>query len=83
MTLTPTAAAGFAFTGFGGACSGGSCTIALGFDAAVTATFTALQRLGVPSRLLYFPDENHWVLKPENAVLWHDTVLDWLARWTA
>ena len=47
------------------------------------ATFTALQRLGVPSRLLYFPDENHWVLKPENSVLWHDTVLDWLARWTA
>jgi dipeptidyl aminopeptidase/acylaminoacyl peptidase len=47
------------------------------------AMFTALQRRGVPSRLLYFPDENHWVLKPENSVLWHDTVLDWLARWTA
>lgn len=47
VTLTPTAAAGFAFTGFGGACSGGSCTIALGFDAAVTATFTALHKLSV------------------------------------
>jgi dipeptidyl aminopeptidase/acylaminoacyl peptidase len=47
------------------------------------AMFTALQRRGVPSRLLYFPDENHWVAKPENSVLWHDTVLDWLARWTS
>ncbi len=46
------------------------------------ATFTALQRRGIPSKLLYFPDENHWVLKPQNSVLWHDTVLDWLDRWT-
>ena len=46
------------------------------------ATFTALQRMGIPSRFLYFPDENHWVLKPQNSVLWHDTVLDWLDRWT-
>ena len=46
------------------------------------ATFTALQRRGIPSRLLVFPDENHWVLKPANSVLWHQTVLDWLARWT-
>jgi dipeptidyl aminopeptidase/acylaminoacyl peptidase len=46
------------------------------------ATFTALQRKGVPSRFLYFPDENHWVLKPHNSILWHDTVLQWLARWT-
>ncbi|KAL0084076.1 Alpha/Beta hydrolase protein [Phycomyces blakesleeanus] len=35
------------------------------------ATFTALQRQGVPSRLLYFPDENHWVLKPANSLRWH------------
>jgi len=41
-------------------------------------TFTALQRQGVPSKLLVFPDENHWVLKPANSVLWHHTVLDWL-----
>jgi dipeptidyl aminopeptidase/acylaminoacyl peptidase len=45
-------------------------------------TFTALQRKGIPSKFLYFPDENHWVLKPQNSVLWHDTVLDWLDRWT-
>ena len=42
------------------------------------ATFTALQRLGVPSRLLVFPDENHWVLKPANSLQWHETVLKWL-----
>ncbi|MFL5722091.1 MAG: prolyl oligopeptidase family serine peptidase [Chloroflexota bacterium] len=47
------------------------------------AMFTALQRQGVPSRFLHFPDENHWVLKPQNSVLWHDTVLEWLDRWTA
>ena len=46
------------------------------------ATFTALQRKGIPSKFLYFPDENHWVLKPANSILWHDTVLDWLDRWT-
>lgn len=46
------------------------------------STFTALQRKGIPSRFLYFPDENHWVLKPANSVLWHDTVIDWLKRWT-
>jgi dipeptidyl aminopeptidase/acylaminoacyl peptidase len=46
------------------------------------AAFTALQRQGIPSKLLYFPDENHWVLKPHNSVLWYDTVLDWLDRWT-
>jgi len=44
-------------------------------------TFTALQRRGIPSRFLYFPDENHWVLKPRNSVLWHETVLEWLGRW--
>jgi dipeptidyl aminopeptidase/acylaminoacyl peptidase len=40
--------------------------------------FTALQRQGVESKLLVFPDENHWVLKPANSVLWHHTVLGWL-----
>jgi dipeptidyl aminopeptidase/acylaminoacyl peptidase len=43
--------------------------------------FTALQRRGVPSRFLHFPEENHWVLSPANSLLWHETVLDWLARW--
>ena len=42
------------------------------------ATFTALQRRGIESRLLIFPDENHWVLKPANSVLWYHTVLGWL-----
>jgi dipeptidyl aminopeptidase/acylaminoacyl peptidase len=46
------------------------------------ATFTALQRRGIPSQFLYFPDENHWVLKPANSILWHETVLAWLDRWT-
>lgn len=41
--------------------------------------FTTLQRQGVPSKLLYFPDEGHWVLKPANSELWHKTVFDWLA----
>ncbi|PRC91193.1 alpha/beta hydrolase family protein [Solimicrobium silvestre] len=40
--------------------------------------FTALQRQGIESKFLVFPDENHWVLKPANSVLWHHTVLDWL-----
>jgi dipeptidyl aminopeptidase/acylaminoacyl peptidase len=44
--------------------------------------FTALQRLGVPSKMLYFPDEGHWVLKPQNSKLWHETVEDWCDRWT-
>jgi dipeptidyl aminopeptidase/acylaminoacyl peptidase len=43
--------------------------------------FTTLQRLGVPSELLYFPDEGHWVNKPQNRLLWNKTFLDWLARW--
>jgi dipeptidyl aminopeptidase/acylaminoacyl peptidase len=42
------------------------------------STFTALQRRGVESRLLVFPNENHWVLKPNNSLLWHKTVFDWL-----
>jgi len=43
--------------------------------------FTTLQRQGVPSRLLYFPDEGHWINKPQNSALWYHTVLDWLGRW--
>ncbi len=44
--------------------------------------FTALQRRGVPSRLVMFPDENHWVLKPRNSLQWHEEVLGWLRKWT-
>jgi len=40
--------------------------------------FSALQRRGIPSKLLYFPDEGHWVLKPQNSQLWYKTVLGWL-----
>ena len=47
------------------------------------ATFTALQRRGIPSRLLIFPDENHWVLKPANSIQWHREVEAWLNKWTA
>ena len=46
------------------------------------AAFTALQRRGIPSRLLSFPDENHWVLKGKNSVQWHSQVFDWIHRWT-
>jgi len=45
------------------------------------SSFTALQRRGIPSMLLYFPDENHWVLKPQNSILWHKTVIGWLDKW--
>jgi len=43
--------------------------------------FTALQRRGVPSKMLYFPDEGHWVLKPQNSKLWYATVGGWLDQW--
>jgi dipeptidyl aminopeptidase/acylaminoacyl peptidase len=43
--------------------------------------FTALQLQKVPSKLLLFPDEGHWVLKPQNSVLWYKTVIDWLDSW--
>ncbi len=46
------------------------------------AMFTALQRQGVPSRLVVFPDENHWVLKPANSVRWYQEVISWLGRWS-
>jgi dipeptidyl aminopeptidase/acylaminoacyl peptidase len=51
-------------------------------DSQGIAVFTALQRQGIPSELLYFPNENHWVLKPADSVQWYDTVLAWLNRWT-
>jgi dipeptidyl aminopeptidase/acylaminoacyl peptidase len=44
--------------------------------------FTTLQTLGVPSKMLYFPDEGHWVLKPQNSQLWYKTVNDWVDQWT-
>ena len=44
--------------------------------------FTTLQRLKVPSKMLYFPNENHWVLKPQDSRLWWKTVTDWVDEWT-
>src|SRR6476661_2686609 len=43
--------------------------------------FTTLQRLGIPSKMLYFPAEGHWVLKPQNSRLWYKTVNDWVDQW--
>jgi len=43
--------------------------------------FNALQSQGVPSKLVIFPDEGHWILKPQNSELWHKTFLDWLAKY--
>jgi dipeptidyl aminopeptidase/acylaminoacyl peptidase len=50
--------------------------VSQGFD-----LFTTLQRLKVPSEMLYFPDEGHWVLKPQNSRLWYKTVNDWVDQW--
>jgi dipeptidyl aminopeptidase/acylaminoacyl peptidase len=44
--------------------------------------FTTLQRLKIPSKMLYFPDEGHWVLKPQNSQLWYKTVNGWVDEWT-
>jgi dipeptidyl aminopeptidase/acylaminoacyl peptidase len=52
--------------------------VSQGFD-----LFTTLQRLKVSSKMLYFPDEGHWVLKPQNSQLWYRTVNDWVDQWTA
>ena len=45
------------------------------------AAYNAAQMMGVPSRLLIFPDENHWILKPQNAMLWHREYFRWLNEW--
>ncbi|HET9405858.1 MAG TPA: S9 family peptidase [Candidatus Sulfotelmatobacter sp.] len=50
--------------------------VSQGFD-----LFTTLQMLGVPSKMLYFPDEGHWILKPQNSQLWYKTVNDWVDQW--
>jgi dipeptidyl aminopeptidase/acylaminoacyl peptidase len=43
--------------------------------------YGVLQAKGVPTRLLHFPDENHWVLKPHNSIRWYEEVLEWIDRW--
>ena len=45
------------------------------------AAFNAAQMMGVPSKLVVFPEENHWILQPQNALFWHRTFFDWLDRW--
>ena len=45
------------------------------------AAFNAAQMMGVPSKLIVFPDENHWILKPQNALYWHRSYFEWLSRW--
>ena len=45
------------------------------------AAFNAAQMMGVPSKLLIFPDENHWILQPQNALFWHRNFYDWLYKW--
>ncbi|PYJ72093.1 MAG: S9 family peptidase, partial [Verrucomicrobia bacterium] len=50
--------------------------VSQGFD-----LFTTLQVLKVPSKMLYLPDEGHWVLKPQNSRLWYKTVNDWVDQW--
>ena len=45
------------------------------------AAFNAAQMMGVPSKLIVFPEENHWILKPQNALFWHRSFFDWLDRW--
>jgi len=45
------------------------------------ASFTALQRKGIPSKLLVNPDENHWVLKPKNSIRWYGEVFEWLGTY--
>ena len=43
--------------------------------------FNAARMRGIPAELLLFPDENHWVLKPQNGILWQRTFFDWLGKW--
>jgi dipeptidyl aminopeptidase/acylaminoacyl peptidase len=45
------------------------------------AIFKTLKALGVPSRYLYFSDESHFVVKPENALVWHHVIFEWIERW--
>ena len=47
---------------------------------AVTGLLAEMQRRGIESRFVFFPDENHWILKPANSLQWHREVLDWLNK---
>jgi dipeptidyl aminopeptidase/acylaminoacyl peptidase len=45
------------------------------------AAYNAAQNRRIPSRYLYFPDETHWVLRPQNSLLWHRNFIDWFDQW--
>jgi dipeptidyl aminopeptidase/acylaminoacyl peptidase len=47
------------------------------------SAYSFARRAGIPSELVVFPDENHWVLKPQNSVQWYQVVRDWMDRWTS
>lgn|GEM_PF-4561210 len=62
---------------------GYSSGVLAGWNTQGIATFTALQRRGIESRFLCFPDENPWVNKPANSKHWYETVIGWLDQWTS
>ena len=47
----------------------------------VLECYNTLKILGIPARLLYFPDENHWIQKPQNSRLWYNELHSWFKRW--
>ena len=61
-------------------CIHGGCDFRVPYDEGMAA-FNAAQLMGVPSKLIVFPNENHWILKPQNALYWHRSYFDWLDRW--
>ena len=61
-------------------CIHGGSDFRVPYDEAMAA-FNAAQMMGVPSRLIVFPDENHWILQPQNALYWHRSYFSWLDRW--
>ena len=52
-----------------------------GIDAVILLAVNAARMKGIEAELLIFPDENHWVLKPQNGILWQRTYFEWLDRW--
>ena len=61
-------------------CIHGGCDFRVPYDEGMAA-FNAAQMMGVPSKLVVFPGENHWILQPQNALYWHRSYFDWLNRW--
>ena len=61
-------------------CIHGGCDFRVPYDEGMAA-FNAAQMMGVPSKLIVFPEENHWILQPQNALYWHRSYFDWLNRW--